>query len=106
MTGPAIGGLLLELGGWPWIFWMNFILGLAVTLAVLQIFRGPGETRVEVFDTWGALALLIGYPALLIALTFGASLGWISAPVVGSFVVSRGAVWLASSGLSFTPKRR
>ncbi|HLN86023.1 MAG TPA: MFS transporter, partial [Candidatus Limnocylindrales bacterium] len=85
MTGPALGGFLLELGGWPWIFWMNFILGLVVTLAVLKIFRGPGETRFEVFDTWGALALLIGYPAMLIALTFGGSLGWLATPVIGSF---------------------
>jgi MFS family permease len=88
MTGPALGGFLLELGGWPWIFWMNFLLGLAVTLAVLNIFRGPGETRVELFYTWGALALLIGYPALFIALTFGGSLGWLAAPVIGSFALA------------------
>ena len=94
MTGPALGGFLLELGGWPWIFWMNFIFGLAVSMAVLKIFRGPGETRVEVFDTRGALALLIGYPALLIALTFGASLGWLVAPVIGSFALA--AVGLVS----------
>jgi len=98
MTGPALGGFLLEFGGWPWIFWMNFILGLAVTLAVLKFFRGPGEYRVEVFDTWGALALLIGYPALLIALTFGGTLGWLAAPVIGSFALAAlglvGFVWI------------
>lgn len=94
MTGPALGGFLLELGGWPWIFWMNFILGLVVTVAVLKIFPGPEETRFEVFDTWGALALLIGYPALLIALTFGGTLGWLSAPVIGSFAIA--AVGLVS----------
>ncbi|HWH78808.1 MAG TPA: MFS transporter, partial [Candidatus Binatus sp.] len=44
MTGPAIGGFLLQLGGWQWIFWMNFIVGFGVTLAVMTIFRGPGET--------------------------------------------------------------
>jgi EmrB/QacA subfamily drug resistance transporter len=88
MTGPAIGGFLLEFGGWPWIFWLNFILGLAVSTAVLVIFRGPGDTSVEVFDVWGALFLLIGYPALLIGFTFSASLGWQSALVVGSFVLA------------------
>lgn len=88
MTGPAIGGFLLHLGGWPWIFYMNFVVGSAVTLAVLKIFHGPGEMRREVFDTWGALALLVGYPALLIGLTLGSSHGWLSARVLGAFALA------------------
>jgi len=81
MTGPAIGGLLLQFGGWTWIFWMNCIVGFVVTAALLKIFRGPGERRRETFDLWGAVALLIGYPSLLIGLTFGANLGWMRATV-------------------------
>lgn len=88
MTGPTIGGFLLHLGGWPWIFWMNFAVGSVVTLAVLIIFHGPGEMRREVFDTWGALALLVGYPALLIGLTLGSSHGWLSARVLGAFALA------------------
>ena len=76
MTGPAIGGLLVQFGGWTWIFWMNCIVGFVVTAAVFKIFRGPGEQRRESFDLWGSLALMIGYPALLIGLTFGANTGW------------------------------
>jgi MFS family permease len=85
MTGPAIGGLLLQFGGWTWIFWMNCIVGFVVTAAVLKIFRGPGERRRETFDLWGAIALLIGYPSLLIGLTFGANLGWVWATGLASF---------------------
>jgi EmrB/QacA subfamily drug resistance transporter len=88
MTGPAVGGFLLQVGGWTWIFWMNFIVGFGVTLAVLKIFRGPGEMHREVFDTWGAIALLVGYPALLIALTFGSARGWRSAPVIAAFALA------------------
>jgi MFS family permease len=76
MTGPAAGGLLLQFGGWTWIFWMNCAVGLGVTAAVVKIFRGPGEQKPERFDIWGAVALLIGYPSLLIGLTFGINLGW------------------------------
>jgi MFS family permease len=98
MTGPAVGGFLVQIGGWHWIFWMNFVLGAAVTLAVLAIFRGPGERFFEAFDTWGAVALLIGYPALLIGFTFGASLGWFSAPVIAAFILAAlglsGFVWI------------
>ncbi len=88
MTGPTIGGFLLELGGWPWIFWMNFIVGFAVTVAVMKIFHGPGEQRRESFDIGGALALLIAYPALLLGLTFAPSFGWTSSLVIGCLVLA------------------
>jgi EmrB/QacA subfamily drug resistance transporter len=88
MTGPTVGGLLLQLGGWTWIFWMNFIVGFAVTIAVLKIFRGAGAQRREKFDIWGSLALLVGYPSLLIGVSFGTRLGWDSLWVNLCFVVS------------------
>ncbi|MGE5217070.1 MAG: MFS transporter [Chloroflexota bacterium] len=98
MTGPAIGGFLLQWGGWPWIFWMNFIVGAAVTLAVVRIFRGAGQRRSETFDVWGSVALLVGYPALLLALTFGAKFGWTSAAVASAFTLAAiglaGFVWI------------
>ncbi len=88
MTGPTIGGFLIQLGDWTWIFWMNFIVGVAVTAAVMKIFRGPGKRQREAFDIWGSLALLIGYPALLVGLTFGANLGWTSAQVLCLFITA------------------
>ncbi|MGH7873783.1 MAG: MFS transporter, partial [Candidatus Binatia bacterium] len=94
MTGPTVGGFLIQLGGWTWIFWMNFIVGIAVTAAVMRIFRGPGKRQWERFDIWGSLALLIGYPALLVGLTFGANLGWTSAQVLCLFLTA--AIALAS----------
>ncbi|HUR71244.1 MAG TPA: MFS transporter [Candidatus Limnocylindrales bacterium] len=94
MTGPSVGGFLLQLGGWTWIFWMNFVVGSAVTVAVIKIFRGAGEQRHEQFDIWGSVALLIGYPSLLIGLSFGAALGWNSPWVISWFAVA--AAGLAS----------
>jgi len=76
MTGPAVGGLLLQVAGWTSIFWMNCVLGLVVTAAVVKIFRGPGEHRRDRFDIWGTVALLIGYPSLLVGFTFGTNVGW------------------------------
>ena len=94
MTGPTVGGFLLQLGDWTWIFWMNFIVGFAVTIAVMKIFRGAGERRPEKFDVWGSLALLIGYPSLLIGLSYGARLGWNSSWVTAWFALA--AIGLAS----------
>ena len=92
MAGPTIGGALLELGGWRWVFWMNFLVGAAVSAAVIKIFRGAGERRAAPFDFWGSAALLLGYPALLVALTFGAKLGWSSPAVAGCFAVALAAM--------------
>jgi MFS family permease len=94
MTGPTVGGFLMQLGGWPWIFWMNAIVGFAVTAAVALIFKGPGEQRREPFDFYGSAALLIGYPALLVALTFGAKTAWTSPEVLLAFGV--GVIGIAS----------
>jgi len=88
MTGPTVGGLLLEIGGWPAIFWMNFLVGLGVAAAVMKIFRGPGARRAESFDFAGALALLIGYPALLLGLTFAADQDWRLPLVIGCFAIA------------------
>jgi hypothetical protein len=101
MTGPTIGGFLLQAGGWPWIFWMNFIVGAVVTGAVVLIFRGPGERRYEPFDAWGAATLLVGYPLLLVGFTFGESFGWASLPVLiafgGALLALSGFVWIRAS---------
>lgn len=98
MTGPTLGGFLLHWGDWPWIFWMNFFVGAAVAAAVIRIFPGTGERCREDFDFFGALALLIGYPALLLGLTFAANRGWSSAFVMGSFVAAiialAGFIWI------------
>lgn len=88
MTGPTVGGLLLEVGGWPTIFWMNFLIGFGVAAAVMKVFRGPGVMRAESFDFSGSLALLTGYPALLLGLTFAADQGWRSPLVIGCFAIT------------------
>ncbi len=88
MTGPTVGGLLLEIGGWPAIFWMNFVIGFGVAAAVMKIFHGPGSRRAESFDFAGALALLIGYPALLLGLTFAADRGGSSRLVLAVLAIA------------------
>jgi MFS family permease len=91
-TGPTLGGFLLYLWGWQSIFLANFVIGILVSAAVFSVFKGAEKRKSEPFDSWGALSLMIGYPALLIALSLGANSRWSSSWV---------AVWsvLAGGGL-------
>jgi EmrB/QacA subfamily drug resistance transporter len=81
-TGPTIGGFFVHLWGWRSIFVLNFAIGIVVCAAVLSVFKGKEKRRRGSFDFSGSFALMIGFPALLIALSLGANSGWTSAPTV------------------------
>jgi EmrB/QacA subfamily drug resistance transporter len=92
-TGPTIGGFLVHWWGWRSIFVLNFVIGIAVSTAVFSVFKGREERRRGSFDFAGAVALMIGFPALLIALSLGANSGWASAQIV---------FWLALAAAGLT----
>lgn len=75
-TGPTLGGLILYLWGWRAVFLTNCLIGIVVSAAVFTIFKGDEERKKEAFDFAGAIALTIGFPALLIGLSLGANSGW------------------------------
>jgi EmrB/QacA subfamily drug resistance transporter len=81
-TGPTIGGFLVHLWGWRAVFVLNLLVGILVSLAVFSVFKSGEQRKRGRFDFWGSLALMIGYPALLIALSLGANSGWSSPQTV------------------------
>ncbi|MBN2472744.1 MAG: MFS transporter, partial [Anaerolineae bacterium] len=76
LTGPVLGGLLIDNIGWRFIFYVNVpvaIIGLfLVNRFVPEGRRLPGQR----FDILGALTLGISLGALMLALTFGQNWGW------------------------------
>ena len=88
-VGPPLGGLLVEVADWRWIFLVNLPLGLTVLAAAA---RGLDESRDEhatgLPDLAGA-ALVAGALGLLaLGLVEGDSWGWLSAATLGSFAAS------------------
>lgn len=82
--GPVAGGLLIAVGGWRLIFFVNVPLGLVATaLAWLFIPRSRELAERAAFD-WHGLALFIPVivPVMLV-LSLGSSLGWLSVTVAG-----------------------
>lgn len=76
LIGPSFGGLILDLSSWRGIFVVYMAIGIVLCVAQFALLKGSDERRHEAFDYAGALLLLIGYPALLIALSVGPSSGW------------------------------
>ncbi|HEY3816862.1 MAG TPA: DHA2 family efflux MFS transporter permease subunit [Polyangiaceae bacterium] len=80
LLGPSVGGYLIDIASWHWIFYVNVPIGILATLLVLRFVEQPSfkppvgdEARVDVF---GIVLLVIGMPALQYILEEGNREGW------------------------------
>ena len=57
--GPTVGGYITELMSWHWLFFINIVPGIAITIGVLALvdFDEPNFGLLEHFDWWGLLAM-------------------------------------------------
>ncbi len=57
--GPTIGGYITELMSWHWLFFINVIPGIGITIGVLALvdFDEPHLELLDHFDWWGLLAM-------------------------------------------------
>ncbi len=95
VLGPPIGGVLVELAGWPWdagwhwIFMINVpigALGVALALRVMPETRDPhAGTNV---DWWGMVTVGGAVFCLTFGMVEGNGRGWGSPLIVGLFVAS------------------
>jgi EmrB/QacA subfamily drug resistance transporter len=72
LVGPLLGGFMVSVMHWSWIFWFNLPLGLITTLVFY--FSFPSQARSTVrkpFDWTGAFLLLIGLSLTMLFLAAG-----------------------------------
>jgi EmrB/QacA subfamily drug resistance transporter len=94
IAGPTLGGLLLGVLSWHWIFFVNLPVGLIGTWMVIRYVPGIHPKGGQRFDVPGALCLFFGLLCLLLSLTFGQKTGFFRWPATGlftGFVVFLGA---------------
>jgi len=95
VLGPVLGGLILSAISWRWIFFINVPIGIAGTLWAYRALKELApRVRGERFDAAGAATFSLGLLALLIALTSGINAGWLSAPILGLFLLSAAMIAL------------
>jgi MFS family permease len=86
ISGPALGGIVVELLGWSWIFFVNVPVSILVMAVGLRML--PNSAPVRLPDrAWFAEALLLSsaVAALLLALSFTAGRGpaWLLLAILG-----------------------
>lgn len=88
VAGPILGGLILTLADWRWIFFINVPVGLFGALWGYRVLREMSVRKQgEKFDVIGAVSFSIGLTALLIALTLGIQFSFTSTPIVLLFTL-------------------
>ncbi len=86
LVGPAVGGLITDTIGWPWVFFLNLPIGALILVVVWQALprSRPAGVRPAI-DYLGAAALVAGLAPILIGLTNAASGVWTD-PAVGGLI--------------------
>jgi len=99
IIGPLLGGLILAVASWRWIFYINVPIGIAGTLwGYYALKELTTRKREEKFDATGALTFSLGLVSLLFALTLGIQFSWLSPAILslfGLFVIMTAAflIW-------------
>ena len=82
LIGPTLGGWLVEVASWHWIFLINVPVGLLGCAATMRYMPGVAAPTVARFDLAGYLMLAFGMVALSLALDGLAGLGLRQASVL------------------------
>src|SRR5271170_4575150 len=77
-VGPTVGGYLTDALSWHWLFFINVIPGIAVTVAALTLidFDKPDYALLDHFDWWGLIAMAGFLGALEYVLEEGPQYEW------------------------------
>ncbi|HEX7737049.1 MAG TPA: MFS transporter [Ktedonobacteraceae bacterium] len=89
VLGPVLGGFLLAVANWRWIFLINVPIGIIGTLSAYFLLHDI-ETRPtrERFDLFGAISFCVGLVTLLLGIMNSIGAGWLSPSVLGLLVVA------------------
>jgi EmrB/QacA subfamily drug resistance transporter len=88
-VGLVLGGALTQAFSWPWIFFINVPVGVAVFLLSLRLVpESKDEALHRSFDIAGAVTVTGGLMSLVYAIVEAESKGWGSARTIGTFLVS------------------
>ncbi|MGO1971941.1 MAG: DHA2 family efflux MFS transporter permease subunit, partial [Propionibacteriaceae bacterium] len=81
-VGPVLGGFLVDVFSWPWVFYVNVPIGLAAAAFGLIFLARHDREQVGPFDVVGFLLSGFGLAALVFAISEGQNEGWASPQIL------------------------
>jgi EmrB/QacA subfamily drug resistance transporter len=109
LSGPVIGGLIVDSAGWRWVFWIN--VPLCTAIAFLARFRiGRSEPIKFQIDWIGVGLLTLSMTACVWGLSEANASGWMSLNIVAALSVGAGAAlafiaWQRRASNALVPAR-
>lgn len=89
VLGPVLGGLILAVASWRWIFFVNLPIGVVGTLAAYVLLHENSQRQQgERFDLVGAALGSIGLIFLLLGLIGGIGVGWLTSMSLTRFAAA------------------
>ncbi len=90
--GPAVGGYLIEMINWKWIFFINLPFGIVTFLFAWVVLKRTKRKEIHAFDRWGLITLSTFLVLLFVGISSGNAPwnaeGWTSAFTLVSFLIS------------------
>ncbi|MEU7219129.1 MFS transporter [Nocardia iowensis] len=83
-AGPVLGGMLTELAGWRWVFFVLAPLGLVGVVGAVRVLpRQPKAADRPRLDVVGAVLVTAGISGVVAAIMRSAAVGWSAGSVLG-----------------------
>src|SRR4051794_19039374 len=87
LTGPFVGGWLVDHASWRAVFLLNVPLIAAALLALIPVPESATTRCLLALDAVGALLAVVGLAGLIDGLTAGTTMGWTSPRVLAGLIV-------------------
>lgn len=88
MVGPTLGGLIVSIAPWKYIFLINIPIGILVYISVIKILPFKKKANNFTIDIKGSILFMISITLLFTSINFGQSLGYTNIFIVMSFIIS------------------
>lgn len=88
IAGPVLGGIIIDIASWRWIFLVNLPIGIIGTMTAIAFVPNTRPRQGQRFDWVGAAVFCLGLLSLLGGLTFGQEAGFTDVRVITAVVVA------------------
>ena len=88
MVGPTLGGLIVSIAPWEYIFLINIPIGIIVYIACIKILPFKKSIEKISFDSKGAILFMLSIILLFSSINFGQSLGFNNKFIILGFIIA------------------